>query len=280
MGYSDPLNAVVRRILPNLVIVSCPFSVLDKINVGARMALLKFGKDIIIWSPIKYDEAIFKEAVDELVGDEKDYNIAYIVVVNVKHNIAASQYKLKYPEVQIIAAKATKLNDDVDVDIKIGWENGNGKLLKSKELIELGITRPSFTENLEVIYMCKHKNRELVLFHPASKTLFLGDTLFAVGLPGTTNGEVELEQYSEKAGIQKPFYPHSGWSFITRYLQPDSVVGRWMMNDLVQTKTEGSKNAIKTIDSLDFDRIIMCHGNVIEKNGKEDFRKVFQGILN
>ncbi|KAG2734740.1 hypothetical protein G9P44_002746 [Scheffersomyces stipitis] len=278
MVYPSPLKASIRKIADNVVIASCPFSIFESVHVGARMALIKHGKDITIWSPLKYSEAVFQQALQLLVGDEK-VNITNIVVVNVKHCMAAGEYKKVFPDAKIIASQATKLAEGVEVDVKVTYKWGAGKLLGKQELTEIGITSSSFTDNFQLVYMDKHKNRELILHDTTSKTLFVGDTLFNLGIPGTTTGEVKLEQFSEEAGVPGKFFPHSGWSFLTRYLQPESRVGKYIMKDLVQIKTEESKLALKTIGDLDFDRIVMCHGNVIDKDGKAVFNKLFNSSL-
>ncbi len=42
----------------------------------------------------------------------------------------------------------------------------------------------------------------------------------------------------------------------------------------------GFNRSIQKIDKFDFDRIIPCHGDVIESGGKGIFRKVFEWHLN
>ena len=74
-------------------------------------------------------------------------------------------------------------------------------------------------------------------------------------------------------GFPKGFNPHSGWSFITRYLQPYSKVGRFLFRKLVDINH--SKPGLEAIyNSWDFKTIVMCHGNIITKDAKEAFKHV------
>jgi hypothetical protein len=278
MGYPSPLNTFSRKVGDNVVTTSCAFQILDSLNLGARMALFKHGKNVTVWSPFPYGEG-FEEGLKLLVGDS-DYKISHIVVVNNQHNMAAHEYKLKFPEAKIICSDTVKLHDGVEVDYKLGYDVSN-KLLDAEALKALGVKEESFYNNFEMVYLGNHKNREVLLFDKVSKSLCCGDTIFNMGIAGSTDGSVELEQYSEKVGIPKPYRPHGGWSYATRYFQPDSMVGKFFMNRLCQTKTEGGQLGIKTAyESWAFEKIIMCHGNVIESGAKEAWAKVFASSIN
>lgn len=280
MGYPSPLKTVSRNLSDNVVITSSPFQIRDKVNVGARMALFKHGKNITVWSPLPYGDA-FEQGMKALVGeDDHDYTVSNVVVVNNQHNAAAHQYKLKFPGAKILCSDTVALHENVDVDYKLGYDVSN-KVLKTEELKALGVQEESFYNNFEVIYLGNHKNREVLLYDKVSKSVCSGDTIFNTGVPGTVDGSVQLEQFSEKQGFPKHFNPHGGWSFLTRYLQPDSIVGKYVMNLLCQTKTEGGKLGIKAAyDNWDFDKIIICHGNVIEKDAKQAFANVFASSIN
>jgi hypothetical protein len=278
MGYPSPLKTFSRKVGDNVVITSSAFKILDSLNLGARMVLFKHGKNVTVWSPILYGEG-FEEGLKLLVGDS-DYKISHIVVVNNQHNIGAHEYKLKFPEAKIICSDTAKLREGVGIDYKLGYDISN-KLLDAEALKALGVKEESFYNNFEMIYLGNHKNREILLFEKVSKSLCCGDSITNLGIAGSMDGSVELEQYSEKVGIPKPYRPHDGWSFISRYLQPDSVVGKYFMNSSCQTKTEGGKLGIRTAyESWDFERIIMCHGNVIESGAKGTWARVFASSIN
>ncbi|EGW32203.1 uncharacterized protein SPAPADRAFT_55715 [Spathaspora passalidarum NRRL Y-27907] len=277
MGYPELLKVVTKKLSDNIVTVSCPFSLLNKLNIGARMTIFHYDGDVIVWSPLPYNKEILNNAIKELTNEE--YTIKYVIVVNTPHNMCASEYKRQIPGIKLVAPAPTKV--DVDIDIKLGHDNALKIIKDEMWTSELGITDQSFIKNLELVYNSYHKNRELHLFEKNAKTLFVGDLLFNLGIHGTTTGTHTLEQYCPEVGYEKGFNPHSWWSFPTRYMQPFSIIGRYLMNDSQNIKKypEETKKTLKLLNSWDFKEIVVLHGDVI-KNGKEAFASIFGSSLN
>ncbi len=115
-----------------------------------------------------------------------------------------------------------------------------------------------------------HANKELVFYHKPDKTLIEADMMF--NLPA-------YEQYS-KSGES----PETG--FLTKLfngLQRTSGSAVWQKRFLwyVASKDKVSfAESARRIAGWDFERIIPCHGDVIESGGKGVFRKVFEWHLN
>lgn len=271
MGYQVPLKVATKRLSANVLTVSCPFSILDKLNVGARMVIFNFQGDIIIWSPIPYSKEILDNAIAQLTSEP--YTLKYIFIINIEHNLAGETYREAYPEVKLIGPEATQR---CTIDIVLTNENAM-KVIKGSGWETLGVSDPSIIDNFELIYNSYHKNKELVIFEKSTKAIFLADFIFNLGIPGTTNGEYVLEQYSPDLGFPKGFNPHGGWSFFTRYLQPNSKVGKYLMNRLQKTKNhpEKTKEIITLINEWDYDTIIMVHGDDITKNAKETLAGIY-----
>lgn len=143
---------------------------------------------------------------------------------------------------------------------------------------ELNVSDP-FMQSLELIGLGNHVIHDLELFDTTSKTLYVGDSIYNLGVPGTTSGNVILEQYSPELGYAKGYNPHGWFSFLTRYLQPDSIICRYLANYAAGTKTKEGKEAIQTVYNWDFDKLVMIHGNVIEKDGKDAWKKLFASSL-
>lgn len=274
MGYSTPFTAVSRKIADNIVITSCPFSILNKLNVGARMAVFSYGSRVVVWSPIPYGDE-FEKAVRLLIPSG-DYDVAYIIVVNTQHNLAACEYKERFPDAQVLGAASIKLKGDKEVDVKFTSAVGDRLLDRNALETELALADSLILDNFQFVYMSKSKNRELVVYETNAQVLLVGDVLFNLGRPGTTDGSVVLEQFSPAAGISQPFYPHSGWSFLSRYMQPESKVGTWIMNDVVQSKLSETQAALRAVQELDFKQIVLCHGDIIDSDAKGSFKKVFK----
>ena len=252
MGYPSPLKVVTKKISPNVLTVSSPFSILNKLNVGARMVIFHYHGDIIIWSPLPYDKEILENAIAELTTEE--YTVKYIFVINIEHNLCAEKYKQIYPNVKLIGPENT-----ARCEINI-------PLTDDKSIID----------NFELIYNNAHKNRELVIYEKNDKLLLLADMIMNLGIRGTTTGEHVLEQYSPELGFPKGFNPHGGWSFLSRYLQPNSVVGKFLMNRLQKTRQtpEKTKKVMELINSWDYTTIIMVHGDLITKEAKRTLSDV------
>ncbi|CAK7901345.1 hypothetical protein CAAN1_11S02520 [[Candida] anglica] len=270
MGYPQSFKPVSSKIEDNIVITSGPFAIKDKLNVGSRMALFKYGTDIIVWSALPYGEQVI-EAL-KLLSDEPNPNVTHLIIPNNQHIMAAESFKVQFPNLKILSTEQVDLGENVSVDYKFTNEYGN-KVLQSKELQEIGIKEDSILNNFEFVYLSTHKNRELMVYEKKSKTLFGADLIFNVDYDGKS------EQYCEKTGYAPDHYQHAGWSFITRYLNPDSRIGIYLMNRVSVSALPSSKEGLKAVYSLNFDRIVMCHGNIITQDAKEAFYKVFKDSL-
>ncbi|THU80656.1 hypothetical protein K435DRAFT_785353 [Dendrothele bispora CBS 962.96] len=99
-------------------------------------------------------------------------------------------------------------------------------------------------------YFSGFKNKDVAFFHPASKTMIQADLLF--NLPPT-------EQYSKsKSSGKVPGFSTFG---------PSS----WLHSKVT--------SALAVDNAWDFDRIIPCHGDVIEKDGNKAWREVYKSFL-
>jgi hypothetical protein len=114
-------------------------------------------------------------------------------------------------------------------------------------------------------------NKELVFNHKPSKTLIEADLLF--NLPA-------IEQYS-KAG---PVNPETG--ILTRIwtgLNNTKGDATWQKRLIWYGPSSGNRSSfnksIARINGWDFDRIVPCHGDVIETGGKGIFQKVMEWHL-
>lgn len=273
MGYPDPLKASIRKLTDDCVTIACPFGLLG-LNIGARMSIFNFDRNLVIWSPIPYNKEIFNLAVKLLVGDA-DYQVKYVIVPNNEHNMFAHQYKEQFSDTKVIAGEKVKLKNGCQIDHKITADLQNQVISGSDWVEKLGVSDSFFANNFEMICLKNHFTNDISLFDKATKTLYVADLVANLGAPGTTSGEVQLEQYSEACGYQKGFKPHGGFSFFTRYTQPNSVVSQWMAWLCSGTRLPEGKEAIKKIYNWDFERIVVIHGNVIENDAKNQFKKLF-----
>lgn len=269
MGYPTPLIPSIRKIAENVVTVSCPFSIREKLDVGNRMTLIRYDSDVVIFSPIMYDD-YFQQAL-HLLG--LDLNVKYMVIVNFQHNLGAASFKKIYPDLKIIAGERVKLGPDCDVCIKIPHDMGN-RILQALEYTEKWGLSESWWSDLEFCYLITHKNTDVVLYQKSGKILMAGDVVFNMGVTDETGA---IEQYSPATGWPDKHYPYTGWSFLLRFMHPSSYIGPYFFARLSQTKIKEGKQAIQMLyDKWNFETIVPCHGNVITKDTRTLFRRGFR----
>jgi hypothetical protein len=273
MGYPTNLKVVSRQLTPNTVIASCAFSRVNKLNFGARMALFNYENKIVVWSAIPYCQETIK-SLQLLTGSQDDFNITHLIIPDREHTMAAQSFKEAYPNLKVIAMESA-LVQGVTIDYLIKDSQG-GKLLNKESLQEIGITDSVIVDNFEFVYLPHHNNKELVMFDKNSKILYEADLLFNLGIEGTLDGSTTLEQYSPETGYEKGFKPHTGWSYMTRYMQPKSKVGNFLAKKVVNMAK--SKQGLQHIYDWEFHTIVMCHGNLIDKDAKQAFKSVFPSV--
>ncbi|KAK7679791.1 hypothetical protein QCA50_017114 [Cerrena zonata] len=208
------------------------------------MALFNYDNSVIVWSAIPYGEEVDK-AIQKLTGGSA-FDVTHLIIPDKEHTMAAKSFKEKYPAMKIIA-------------------------MESVDLEEIGIKESAILKNFQFVYLPHHANKELVTYDLNSKILFEADLLFNLG-----NGE-KLEQFSPETGYPEDYNPYLGWSYSSRYLHPDSTVGRFLLNKICNTAQ--SAEGLKTIYNWDFKLIVMCHGNVIEHDAKTKFKTLFSSVL-
>ncbi|KAK6465595.1 hypothetical protein DFJ63DRAFT_25213 [Scheffersomyces coipomensis] len=276
MVYPVPLITTSRKITDNVVITSSPFLRGGYFNFGARMALINHNGSIVVWSAMPYGPEVIK-GLQLLTGDLKadKFNVTHLIIPDNEHTMAIKSFKEVYPEAKIIGSDSVTF-DKFEIDYKIPETLGN-QLLSKKELsTDVGIKEDTILNNFEFVFLPFHANKELVVYESNSKILFEADLIFNLGAEGTTTGKVVSEQYSPQTGYPKGFNPHSGWSFLTRFLQPHSSLGTFFFNLLASKK---SGPGLKAIYGWNFEKIVLCHGNIIEKDAKSTFKHVFKSYV-
>ncbi|ODV62727.1 uncharacterized protein ASCRUDRAFT_123191 [Ascoidea rubescens DSM 1968] len=316
-GYPQVLGGVTRKLSDSVTIHSTPFKRANYFNFGARMAILELNKsdEYVIWSPLPMSEefrnclkysGINKEN-DNVINDDNfsqfNNKVVAIIVPDNEHLLSIRQ-NLKgkfFPNSKIIGMNDLKnlSNNDLNlIDIKFDSNLAN-KIVKRDQLrTDLNISNQNIINDLEFIYLNGHENKELLMLHKSSKTLFQADLLFNIESKYS-------EQYSYNLS-SSPFFssnnkdnffiypksplndnftnhnPNSYSSFLTRFLQPNSSLFKniFVKKLLFPIKSENNKLAIKQIyDDWNFDNIVLCHGNVIEKTGRDVFFNVFNDYL-
>ncbi|KAL0779186.1 hypothetical protein CaCOL14_003671 [Colletotrichum acutatum] len=260
---------VIRDLTPNITTFSVPFSRFGTLKIGGRATLVRLTSgSLAVFSPVALTDAVKAKIA------EKGGNLAYIIAPDMEHHIFISEYKAAYPQAKIIGpdglpqkrAKQTgdpKINtsDEFFVVFKDGAEKRSTTIT------------PEFDADFEYEYVDAHANKELVFYFKPERVLIQADLLF--NLP-------PREQYSKAPEGERDTSSGFG-NKLFGGLQTTEGDVKWVKRFqwyVMSSKDRPSFNeSIQRIDAWDFDTLIPCHGDTIQGDGKERFRKVFEWHL-
>ncbi|KOS21777.1 hypothetical protein ESCO_002381 [Escovopsis weberi] len=251
---------VVRQVTPNIHTFSVPFARYGKFLVGGRGSLVKLTSgNLAVFSPTALTEAA-KAKVAEQGG-----NVGYIVALDYEHHIFISEWAKQYPNARIVGPEGLPEKRQQATDPRIGKEPFAVEFKKAdKRSIRIS---EEIDADFDYEYMDGHANKEIVFHYRPDNVLIQADLMF--NLPAT-------EQYSKVSPSQRS----SGGILNRIFTGIQSTSGDAMWNRrfnwyLARKDKESFHESIKAIDKWNFNAIIPCHGDTIQVNGKEVFRKVF-----
>lgn len=193
--------------------------------------------------------------------------MAYISALDYEHHIFIGEWAKAYPSAKLMGVEGLPEKREKD-KATAGSRFEHVWTMKNKTSMKVD---PEFDAEFDYEYVGSHANKELVFNHRPSKTLIEADMMF--NLPAR-------EQFS-RTGED----PTSG--FLTRlFIGMQNTVGAatWQKRFLWYAASFGDRKGFnqsaQKIAGWHFDRIIPCHGDVIETGGKGIFKKVFEWHLN
>ncbi|KAI0945704.1 hypothetical protein AcW1_001863 [Taiwanofungus camphoratus] len=123
---------------------------------------------------------------------------------------------------------------------------------KPGQIVHFALRSESRHVDDRISYFSGFGNKLVAFLHKASRTLIVADLIFS--LPGT-------EQYSKSSqSANRPFFAPNFEPFSS--MHKEFTVGSGI-------DKEAMRRDAHTVAQWDFDRIIPCHGDVIETGGKE-----------
>jgi hypothetical protein len=248
---SDPAKVmVIRDVTPTITTLSVPFLRLGLMKVGGRGTLVKLRTgSVAVFSPVALTPEV-KSKVSSMG------TLKYIVAPDIEHHIFVSPWAKEYPLAEVIGMEGLPEKRERDPATK-GVKFAHVFSAKNKREIRIS---PEFDDEFEYEFIHSHQNKELVFVHKPTKTLIQADVLF--NLPAT-------EQYS-KTGLDANsglFTKLFGSIMNTR---GDMIWQRRLLwHVTAKADRPGFGESAKVIRSWEFDRIIGCHGDVIETGGKQ-----------
>lgn len=190
--------------------------------------------------------------------------VKYITALDQEHHLSLDPWHKEYPNAKLIGPETLAPKRE---------KNGNplpfAYLFRAKEKESTRIDA-DFDREFDYEYVDAHANKEIVFCHKPTRTLIEADFLF--NLPANE----QMSKTNES--------PQSG--FLTKLMvkinntRGDAIWQKRFIWYALSASNRGSFNrSCAKIDKWDFDRIVPCHGDVIETGGKGVFRKVFEWHL-
>ncbi|KAK5713519.1 hypothetical protein LTR15_011219 [Elasticomyces elasticus] len=257
---SDPERVmVIRSLTSTLKIFSVPFLRFGRIKLGGRGTVVQLASgNLAVFSPVALTETVKKELA--LMGTGQ---IKYITALDQEHHIFLSPWHEAFPDAKVIAPETLPAYRSKQNYPEIPKENW---VLFRKNQPQTWKVGEEFDSEFDSEYVSAHQNQEIVFNHRPTRTLIQADLLF--NLPAT-------EQHS-KAGVSAT----SG--LLTKlFVGINNTKGeatwqkRFIWYAISSGDRTGFNKSVGRINQWDFERIVPCHGDVIEKGGKGVFEKVF-----
>lgn len=250
---------VIRDVVPRAITTfSTPFNRFGRIKIGGRGTIVRLQSGALaVFSPVALTEEV-KRKVTEL-GEVK-----YIAALDFEHHIFLGPWHQAYPNAQVLGPEGLPEKRAKQNNENVPFAH---VFTKSKRIESIS---PEFDAEFDWEYVPAHANKEIVFHHRPTKSLIEGDLFF--NLPAT-------EQYSKsnenpKTGILTKIFNAVGNTAGDATWQKRMVWYGTSSGDRA-----GFAQSIARINKWDFERVVPCHGDVIEREGKGIFQKIFQWHL-
>lgn len=193
-------------------------------------------------------------------------NLKYIIAPDLEHHIFLGTWAETFPSAHIIGPAGLEEKRAKDPSIaSVPLDT----TFSAKNKLEMPITE-EFDHDFEHEFVDAHPNKELVFYFKPDKTVIQADYFF--NLPATE--QYSLTGESASKGLWTKFFTN-----LTN-TQGKALGQKRMLWYAMSASDRSSFNAsTRRIERWDFQRIIPCHGDVIENDAKGIFRKLFEWHL-
>lgn len=223
-----------------ITVFSRPFNRFGVFPVGIRMSAVRLRNgDLFLLSPTPLDDST-AEKLNNLG------KVKFLVCPNVVHHLYVGDYKKKWPDAKVIGVKGLKeKRKDVEFDGIMGQDNKTY----------------GFEDEIEYRHFSASRNQDTLYLHRPSNTLLTADLMF--NMPPT-------EQYP----------PNHRFNFLLRSmygaLKPGTLTHKIFTRYAMATDSKQMKEDVKFVaENWRFERIVPCHGNVLESGAEKAFREAF-----
>jgi len=243
-------EVVIRDVTPLITTFSFPFTLGGKVKMGARGTLVQLSSGALaMFSPIPLTPKVLEKV--RSLG-----TVNYIIALNIEHHIFLTPWAAQFPSSNIIGMeglpeKREKAEATKGIKFSHVFSKTNSMTIS-----------PEFDAEFEYEYFYAHRNKEVVFLHKKSGTLICADLVH--NLPAK-------EQYSLSG-------EDASSGLLTRFARKilntegEMVWQRRALWYLIGAgDREGFAGSVKKIHNWAFDKVIPCHGDVIEVGGKAVF---------
>lgn len=226
---------MLREIDTDIWVAEQPFRYFG-LSVGTRMTVIRLeSRELVVISPI--------QANDELVNQlNKLGSVSHIIAPNLYHYLFASGFKALYPDATFWAVPGLELKKpDLAIDRCI--EKTEDSLWKELDFV--------FFDGVKTLGLSGFDRLdECVFLHSKSHTLILTDTAF---------------NFDETFPVLT--------QLITRIMGGYKRLSPSLLERTASTEKDKVRASVAQILNWNFDRVIVAHGNIVERDGKEKFRQ-------
>ncbi|GAA5920048.1 hypothetical protein JCM6882_004113 [Rhodosporidiobolus microsporus] len=252
---------IIRKLDSTTTIFSAPF-LRGPIPFGGRSTAITL-KDGSLF--LAASHALDPPTLDTLTSLGNG-QVKHLVVLDVEHTMFTKQYLDAFPQAQLYLPagavpkfkKSGVLPADESKYFVFGTEKTTGEGGGEDPL-----SKATGGEMQSADFGKAFVNEDIAFFHAPTKTVIQADLLF--NLPPS-------EQYSRTSS-------RSTLPLISAHLKPGTKTHqRFLWHALSKDKSEMSRQA-KKVAGWDFDRMIPCHGDVIETAGKKAWVDTYKWFL-
>ncbi|KAF2735926.1 hypothetical protein EJ04DRAFT_511382 [Polyplosphaeria fusca] len=251
---SDPAKVmVIRDVVPSTIATfSTPFWRFGRIKVGGRGTAVRMQSGgVAVFSPTALTDDVKAKVAG--MGEVK-----YITAMDMEHHIFIGPWHEAFPNAKVIGPEGLPEKRKQQNNEAVPFAS----IFKAKQIPSVDA---EFDTEFDYEYVYGHINKELVFLHKPTKTLIEADLIF--NLPAT-------EQFS-KTGES------ATTGILTKIFGALQKTSGMAQKRLIWYGTSGGDKAgfhqsMAKINGWDFDRIIPCHGDVIETGGKGIFQHLME----
>lgn len=268
---SDPgATMIIRNLTPRITLFSQPFSRFGRIHFGMRATCVKLQSGALaIFSPTPLTQRV-QSTIDSLGG-----HVRYLIAPDIEHHLNLSAWKQAYPNALVMGPsglqeKREKSGKQDTSPFAHVWRSKNKRTHEGK----YGQLPSEFAEEFDVEYFHTHGNKDIAFLHrPDGGTLIEADLLF--NLPA--NEQYSTANTDPNAGILTKLAIY----FTSLPSDGTEARGQKRFNwwALGAKDRKAYAESAKVVSSWQFERIVPCHGDVIEKDAKQAWDNVFGWFL-